>query len=361
MSAINEEIRRIGYRILEQLMQKKAPVLEFPKRSRDNVRFENGYLKLGQKLVRRRMNDITEVKKFAQTLAILKIINELIEKDTFLNIRGIYYCPDNVQIPGTKHFLFDEQTESDSVLTDVEVLLGKFREELHIASNSKGHVVGDVKFKAYTKTKEYIIDCTKVGPEGAKIPRDLSRLEIVECNANFVLVIEKDDICFGLNYDEFWEKYNCILLTAEGVPDRATRLFVRQLNEKFKIPVAVLVDNDPYGWGNIYAVYKYGSIRLAHDSERLACPNAQLVGLVTSDIERWKLSPKTLEDATESDIEKAKQLKEYEWFKDEFWQRELDLFLKIKKKTKIDALAEHDYRFLQDVYLPQRLKEMGLI
>ena len=357
---IKEEISKIGMSILEQLKRKEPPALTIPKRQIKNVKFDKGYLELGEQTFKRRMNDITEVRKFAQTLTVMKIVKSLIEKDTFLNIRGIYYCPDNVQLPGG-HFLFDEQTESDEILTDVETLLGRFREELHIASNSKGHVIGNVKFKAFTKSKEYIIDCTKVGPEGAKIPRDLSRLEIVECNANFVLVVEKDDICFGLNYDEFWEKYNCILLTAEGVPDRATRYFVRQLNEKFKIPVGILVDNDPYGWGNIYSVYKYGSARLVHDSYRLACPSAQLIGLVTSDIERWKLSPKTLEEATESDIRKAKQLKGYPWFQDDFWQKELDLFLKIKKKTKIDALAEHDYRFLQDVYLPQRLKEMGFI
>ncbi len=86
-----------------------------------------------------------------------------------------------------------------------------------------------------------------------------------------MLVIEKDAIFQRLNREGFWNKESCLLITAKGMPDRATRRFVRRLNEEYKLPVFVLTDGDPYGW-YIYSVYKSGSIKLSYESDRLATP-----------------------------------------------------------------------------------------
>ena len=50
-----------------------------------------------------------------------------------------------------------------------------------------------------------------------------------------------------LSEDRFYRKYPCILITAKGQPDVATRLFLRRLKMELNIPVLGLVDSDPYG------------------------------------------------------------------------------------------------------------------
>lgn len=47
--------------------------------------------------------------------------------------------------------------------------------------------------------------------------------------------------------DRFYSEYPCIILTAKGQPDVATRLFLRKLRTTLKLPVLALVDSDPYG------------------------------------------------------------------------------------------------------------------
>jgi hypothetical protein len=47
--------------------------------------------------------------------------------------------------------------------------------------------------------------------------------------------------------DRCYNEYPCIILTAKGQPDVATRLFLRRLKEQLGLPVLALVDSDPYG------------------------------------------------------------------------------------------------------------------
>ena len=43
--------------------------------------------------------------------------------------------------------------------------------------------------------------------------------------------------------DRFYNQYPCIIITAKGQPDVATRLFLRRLKTTLKIPVLALVDS----------------------------------------------------------------------------------------------------------------------
>lgn len=52
--------------------------------------------------------------------------------------------------------------------------------------------------------------------------------------------------------------YPCIIMTAKGQPDVASRLFLRKLRDTLRIPVLALVDSDPYGL-KILSVYMKGA------------------------------------------------------------------------------------------------------
>ena len=73
-------------------------------------------------------------------------------------------------------------------------------------------------------------------------------------DALFVLLVEKDAAFMRLAEDRFYNTYPCIIVTAKGQPDVATRLFLRKLKLTLRIPVLALVDSDPYGL-KILSVY----------------------------------------------------------------------------------------------------------
>lgn len=66
-------------------------------------------------------------------------------------------------------------------------------------------------------------------------------------NAPHTHTCTQDAAFMRLAEDRFYNTYPCIILTAKGQPDVATRLFLRRLKTSLNIPVLALVDSDPYG------------------------------------------------------------------------------------------------------------------
>lgn len=81
---------------------------------------------------------------------------------------------------------------------------------------------------------------------------------IVQSDAEFVLLVEKEAAYMRLAEDRFYNRYPCIVITAKGQPDVATRMFLSRLKDELKIPILGLVDSDPYGL-KILSVYMSGS------------------------------------------------------------------------------------------------------
>lgn len=117
-------------------------------------------------------------------------------------------------------------------------------------ASEKGVVVGRLQFEEAGDT----IDCTKMGVGGKAIPPHIDKVTNVRSDAVFILLVEKDAAFMRLAEDRFYNNYPCVIVTAKGQPDVATRLFLRKLKQTLKIPVLALVDSDPYGL-KILSVY----------------------------------------------------------------------------------------------------------
>ena len=355
MAKSRQEVLRIledfGKSILKQILEEKEPVLEIPARTLSNTIWDEKrkILTLGPDKIHRRFLDLKESRKFMQTILMLKLIVQAIREGVYPTIRDLYYNGKHTIVyvdergKTFKENTWDEQSESNAVIEDIEVATGLLREEMGLSADVKGKVVGPI----VVRSKGYEIDATKLGDAALSLPPNPDELEIVKVEASYVLVVEKDAIFQRLNREGFWKKENCLLVTAKGMPDRATRRFIRRLNEEFKLPVYVLTDADPYGW-YIYSVYRSGSIKLSYESERLATPEAKFIGVTTSDIFEYKISDEYVIAATERDIKRAQELLRYPWFQSEAWKKEIQLFLKLKKKVEIEALSTHGLKFLHD-------------
>ena len=364
-------LRERFYEVLRDIMSGKPPKLVIRKRTLGNTIYdpERGLLLLGDATFERSFVDLREARKFMQTMLMANIIYEALSNGEYPTIRDLYYRGKHTirfrKLPSkaiAEENTWDEQSESDSVIRDIEVYTNVLREEMLILSKEKGKVVGEMRIRS----GDDVIDLSKMGHGAYSIEPTPDLIEFLDVNADFVLVIEKDAVFQQLHRIGFWRKHRAILVTSAGQPDRATRRFVRRLNEELGLPVYVLSDSDPYGY-YIYSVFKTGSITLSYESERLATPKARFLGVMMTDIfGSSKIGKKpylTDEErrnyiikAKDRDIKRAKELKEYPWFKSERWQIELDEFLNRKVKLEIEALASKGLRFLSDRYIPEKIQ-----
>ena len=118
-------------------------------------------------------------------------------------------------------------------------------------------------------------------------------------------------------------------------------------------------NSDPYGW-YIYSVIKYGSISLAHISDRLGTPSAKFIGLTISDIDKFGLHQWTIK-AKDVDVKRAKEMLKYKWFQHPAWQKELKLMIKRKIKAELEALSGKGLRFVTEKYLPEKIKNQDFL
>jgi DNA topoisomerase VI subunit A/intein/homing endonuclease len=240
---------------------------------------------------------------------------------------------------------------SDPIIVDLEVAIDVLREQLHLTTDRKGIVAGNV----VIEDRGDKIDWSKLGSGGWSIPSTVDEIGFKKVDANFALVVEKNAGFERLHEDKFWQKQKCILIGTGGQPSRGTRLLIQRLNQEYKLPVYVLTDADSYGW-YIYSVIKSGSMSLAHISDRIATPDAKFIGLTTSDIYEYDLKKCTIK-LKDVDIKRAKELLQYDWFKKSEWQKEINLMLQKGVKAEIEALSHRGLKFMSEEYLPDKIKK----
>lgn len=355
-SDARQALVELGLELLKQIDKKENPHLVVPIRSLSNVIYDERtkLLKLGEKAAKRFFFNIAHAKKFTQTMIVAAKCKELLDEGIHASLREVFY---NVKrtFPNSNENTFDEQVESDAVIEDLEVILGVLREQLHVNADASGRVVGNVT----------IIDAgdrirwDQLGTGGWHIPSNVEDIKFERVDADFVLVVEKDAAFERLNEDKFWKKHNCILISTHGQAARGTRRLIRRLNKEFNLPVIVFSDCDAYGW-YIYSVIKAGSMNLAHTSDMLATPEAKFIGLTMTDIATYNLKKHTIK-ATEQDIKRAKELLGYKWFQHPLWQREIKLMIKKGYKAELQALASHGFKFISEVYLPEKIEKKDFL
>lgn len=342
------------------LINNKMPSLEISKLGYDNTFWSDKkkMLTIGEKKVLISPNSTKKIPTFSQYLVMANAIRKLIDEEMESTIRGMYYATlSTVGDEKNKEKFWRNQENSDDAIKAVELITGIPREEFSVTSKPKGMISGPVTLSVGGD----IIDCN-LGSRATSqlIPTNISDVEIIDVKADFVMVVEKDTVLNNIRKSGFIQKYNAILMTGSGEPDRATRMMVKTLNEKWKKPVVIFADADPWGLG-IALRYKIGSESLSYDSERLVAPNAKVLGMMFSDIYDYNIPEVARLASTAEDINRANDMKKKPWLQEKQWQKELNLFLKKREKCELDAFFKHGFKYLAEQYLPKKLREAGVI
>ncbi len=343
------------------------PFIEIPSRTLSNVQFneKRGIIELldgKQKrfffsLLGRRKGEGSQAKKFMQTVRVAEVCKRLIDATDSTSIRDLFY---NLKMPiktldgkPAKELIFNEQAESDPVIEDVEVTVNALREELGVHAEPKGAMVGPMTIVDDGDT----IDLTTMGSGGWQVPSIVEPkvIQFKKCSAKFILLIEKGAVWQRFNKDRFWQKHKCMIIHGGGQPPRGVRRLCYRMHAELKLPLYVLVDNDPWGY-YIYSVIKQGSINLAFESQRMAIPAARFVGMSSFDAMEFDIPAHVPMPLTDEDRRRAREIRNYPWFQSRAWQREIKRMESLGVKLELEALSNKHFSFITEEYLPRKLK-----
>ncbi len=371
-NSVLDEIESSILKVATTILDGDGFTYSLPNRSKANQLYvpELDRIVLKDSLSHRPFANTSTCRKTVITTRILQLVHELCLKRIHVTKRDLFY---------TDVKLFEDQGNSDAVLDDVACMLTCTRSSLHVVASEKGVVVGRLQF---TEDGDEI-DCSRMGVGGKAIPPNMDKVTNIRSDAKFILLVEKDAAFMRLAEDRFYSTYPCIIITAKGQPDVATRLFLRKLRYSLKIPVLALVDSDPYGL-KILSVYMKGSMNMStcltlrapacplcslaqnavrarspgYDSSNLTTPDIKWLGVRPSDLDRFNIPQQCRLPMTDEDIKTGKKLLEEDFVKaNPDWVRELEIMVDTKVKAEIQALSSFGFQYLTKTYLPLKLQE----
>ena len=341
--------------VYERIRRRAKPQMKLPIRALSNVKYrpQAGYFQLNGRNKVRTMT-VGTVKTFAQSLKMMAMSKELIRTERHSTKREAYY-----QAYNWGDAAFAAQEESDTVMDDVEAMLGAHREALHFrADEHGGEVAGElvVLDRDRKSGRRIEIDCTRFGSGAYSVPTVVEDLQF-RTAAKFVLAIETKGMFERLVEEDVASRHHCVLVSMGGVPSRACRRFIRRLADDKKIPVYVFTDGDPYGYFNIYRTLKVGSGNAAHLNEFFCVPQARFLGVTPDDIVEYKLPTHPLKDV---DRKRAADAMKNDPFMRHHkpWRLAMERLLKMGVRVEQQALAKHGLEFVASDYLPRKLKHV---
>ncbi|MCD6480863.1 MAG: DNA topoisomerase VI [Deltaproteobacteria bacterium] len=352
-----DDLRKIAEKIYSDLEKGKVPSITLASRTKSNIVFDDRYRvwKYGEQKTTRSAVSLPGAYMLLRTIYVMDFIRKMIEEGKTSTLRELYYISE-----GWGEAKFNAQDESDKLAEDLEIITGRMREDFKLRPEEDGaRVIGDIVIEERTrKGEKRRIHCQDdVGDAGYSIPYNVEKdkLNFVEVNADKIIAVETGGMFDRLVENRFDEKSNSILVHLKGQPARSTRRFIKRMNEELNLPVIVFTDGDPWSY-RIYASVAYGAIKTAHISEYLATPSAQFLGVTPSDILNYDLPS---DDLNKEDVAALQSELSDPRFNDEFWLEEIKLQLEIKKKAEQQALAKYGLDYVTDVYLPEKMAEMG--
>ncbi|SEV95337.1 DNA topoisomerase IV subunit A [Halobacterium jilantaiense] len=342
----------------EQFEDGDIPRMTLPTRSKSNIEYDDDadVWVYGDRTSTRSANSVRGARKLLKSVFTVDFLAQQLEENRSSTLRELYYLSESWD---EEEAQFNDQSESDKLIEDLEIVSGVKREDFHMRPEESGaKVMGPLLLREQTNRGDREIHCQDdVGQGGYQIPNNPDTIEFLENDADFVMCVETGGMRDRLVENGFDDEHNAIVVHLGGQPARATRRLTKRLHDELDLPVTVFTDGDPWSY-RIYGSVAYGSIKSAHLSEYLATPQAQFVGIRPQDIVDYDLPTDPLSD---SDVNALESELEDPRFQSDFWTEQIELQLDIDKKAEQQALASRGLDFVTDTYLPERLDEMGVI
>jgi len=345
---VSASLTRLGSTLYEQMANGLFPKIRMPSRSIENIYYDKRLRQyaLGDRVVLRSPQNIAHIRPFTQLVWGGYFAQELVKARKTSTLRDVYYSAQAYAIP------FKDQMESNDIITDMETVVGFAREDFNIFPEERSAIFGDLTIEYTVPGYEGKRVNLTSHPDGVMIGPALTSSELVKTSANVVIAIEKGGLFTRFIEEQVHKKHNALLVLTAGQAPRATRHFIYRLNKELDLPVFVFTDGDPWGM-HIAMVIISGSANAAHLRE-LTTPDARWKGVWATDIVKYKLPSDPL---TNMDVKRLNELQKDPRYKEPQWQREIETFIKIRKKAEQEAFSKYGLTYIVDEYLPTKLEE----
>jgi len=340
-------LKKHGAQIYDDLDKGNFPKFSIPSRSVSNIVYDKKIRQyiLGANTAVRSSRNSSQLRSFTQLMWLAFFANRLTRQKKSSTLRDVYYSSQAFEVD------FEDQSESDNIIVDLEAVLSSPRESFHVFPEERSSVFGDLTIEytvpGYQGKKTNLSD----HPDGYAIGPSLTSAELIETSAEVVIAIEKGGLFTRFVEEQVDKKFKAIIVDTGGQAPRSTRTLLKRLHDELSLPVVILTDGDVYG-EHIAMVIKSGSANAAHLRE-LTVPDAKWVGVWATDIEKYNLPTIPM---TESDIKRCHDLLKDPRYQEGIWKKELEVFLKIKRKAELEAFSKYGLTNITDKYLPQKLE-----
>ncbi len=344
--AVNK-LQSLGDKIIEDVNAMNVPSIQVPSRGTSNIVYddEKRYYVLGDRFGQRSLGNVKQIKKIGQMVYMANFCKGLVQTGKTATLREMYYVSEGWDID------FGDQQESNIVGEDLEVTLGISREDLGLMPEEDGaSVYGDIT----VKDDDVEINALRMGKSGYTISPTIDEVELVDHNVQRVIAVETMGMFHRMVQENAYKKFDTLIVGLKGQAARATRRFLKRVNEELGLPVYICNDGDPWGF-HIAMVIISGSAKLAHVNHELATPNAKFLGVTASDIINYDLPTDPLKDI---DVLRLKELYKDPRYRDDFWKVEIKKMLKIGKKAEQQSFSKYGLEYVVDTYLPEKLDAM---
>ena len=342
-----ELLKNHGTKIYEELDKGEFPKFTIPSRSVSNIVYDQKLRQyiLGNNSAIRNSKNTSQLRSFTQLTWLAFFANKLTQEKKSSTLRDVYYSSQAFAVD------FEDQSESDSIIVDLEAVLSRPREDFHVFPEERSSIFGDLNIEYTVPGYEGKKMNLSNHPDGYAIGPSLTTAELLDTSAEIVIAVEKGGLFTRFVEEQVDKKFKAIIVDTGGQAPRSTRTLLRRLNDEMGLPVIILTDGDVYG-EHIAMVIKSGSANAAHLRE-LTVPDAKWVGVWATDIEKFKLPTIPM---TESDIKRCHDLQKDPRYQKGIWKTELEKFLKLKRKAELEAFSKYGLTNITDKYLPHKLE-----
>jgi len=343
-----KSLEAFGGKIYKDLERKNFPSVSIPSRSTSNIHYDEDSKQyvLGDKYSRRSSRNVRHIRPFTHLVWTGFFVHNLCKTNKTSTLRDVFYSAQAFDIT------FNDQKESDNIITDLESVMEFSREDFNVFPEERSQIFGDLTIEYTVPSYEGKRINLTMHPDGVAVGPALTTAELIGTKANKVIVIEKGAMFTRLIEERAFRKFKAVLIHTAGQPPRATRRLVKRLNTELNLPVYVFCDGDPWGMA-IAITVMCGSANAAHLKE-LTTPEARWMGLYSTDIEKYKLPSTKLENV---DVKRLHDMLKDPRCKEEPWHSQIEHFLELKKKCELEAFSRYGLDYVVKKYLPEKLKD----
>jgi len=255
-SAVQAVLKELGGSVYNDLDEGRFPSLTLASRSVRNIVYDKKLQQfvLGPTTVRKSSGNIKHIRPFTQLVWLAYFAKKLVDEKRTSTLRDVFYSAQAFNVE------FQDQAESDELITDLEVLMGMAREGMNIYPEERSAIFGNMTIEYTVPGYEGKTADLSANPDGVMIGPALTTAEFRDTDAEMVLAIEKGGLFTRFTEERVHQRYKAILINTAGQPPRSTRYLIRRLNQELGLPIGILCDADPWG-AHIAMVIRSGSVQ----------------------------------------------------------------------------------------------------